>query len=64
MFDEYTFLNDFTFDKYFGFTESEVKNLCSKQKNISMTKLRDWYDGYRTLKVHMKFITPDQLRLF
>ncbi len=48
MFDEYTFLNDATFDKYFGFTDSEVKALCSKQKNISMAELRDWYDGYRT----------------
>ncbi len=52
MFDEYTFLNDATFDKYFGFTDSEVKVLCSKQKNISMNELRDWYDGYKTQGNH------------
>ena len=52
MFDEYNFLNDSNYDKYFGFTNEEVKNLCSKQEKISMNELKEWYDGYKTQGGH------------
>ena len=48
MFDECTMLNDKKFDKYFGFTEDEVKELCKRQEKISMTELKEWYNGYKT----------------
>ena len=48
MFDECTMINDKTFDKYFGFTEDEVKELCKRQDKISMTELKEWYNGYKT----------------
>ena len=48
MFDEYTFLNDKDFDKYFGFTNQEVEKLCSKQNKVPMNELKEWYDGYKT----------------
>ena len=48
MFDEYTFLNDEDFDKYFGFTDEEVEKLCSKQHKVSMEDLKEWYNGYKT----------------
>lgn len=31
---------------YFGCTESEVEELCRKQKKLSMEELKEWYDGY------------------
>lgn len=49
MFDEYTFINDDTYDKYFGFTNDEVSKLCSKQNKISINDLKEWYNGYKTL---------------
>ena len=49
MFDEYTFINDDTYDKYFGFTSSEVKKLCVRQSKVSMNELKEWYNGYKTL---------------
>lgn len=49
MFDEYTFINDDTYDKYFGFTSSEVEKLCSKNNKISISELKEWYNGYKTL---------------
>ena len=52
MFDEYNFLNDSNYDKYFGFTNEEVENLCSKQEKISMNELKEWYDGYKTQGGH------------
>lgn len=48
MFDEYTFLNDDEYDKYFGFTNLEVEKLCSKQAKLSINELKDWYNGYKT----------------
>lgn len=48
MFDEYTFLNDDAYDKYFGFTNPEVEKLCLKQDKLSINELRDWYNGYKT----------------
>ena len=49
MSDEYTFINDDIYDKYFGFTSSEVEKLCSKQDKVSMHELKEWYNGYKTL---------------
>lgn len=46
MFDEYTMLNDSVYDNYFGFTEDEVKELCSKQDIISFEEISEWYNGY------------------
>ncbi|SHK20079.1 AAA family ATPase [Tepidibacter formicigenes] len=48
MFDEYTFLKDRIFGEYFGFTEKEVIDLCSKNKEISFKELESWYNGYFT----------------
>ena len=39
MFDEFTMLNDGVYDKYFGFTENEVKLLCSKQNILTFSKI-------------------------
>lgn len=46
MFWEYNFMNDRTFEEQFGLTEDEVKELCSRYKNISYRELEWWYDGY------------------
>lgn len=48
MFDEYTFINDYSYDKYFGFTNSEVEMLCKKQNKVSLNELKEWYNGYKT----------------
>ncbi|MDE7478517.1 MAG: ATP-binding protein [Lachnospiraceae bacterium] len=48
MFKEYTMLKDPFFDKYFGFTDSEVEMLCRKQTALTMDEIRDWYNGYQT----------------
>lgn len=48
MFKEYNMLNDSKYDKYFGFTLSEVENLCKKQSKITFEELKMWYDGYKT----------------
>ncbi|MDE7415653.1 MAG: ATP-binding protein [Lachnospiraceae bacterium] len=48
MFDEYTMLNDFFFEEYFGFLESEVEELCQRQNKVPLDAIRDWYNGYQT----------------
>ena len=50
MFDEFTFLKDRIYDKYFGFTESEVEELCKKNADIDFNELEKWYNGYLTAK--------------
>ncbi|MGM9978520.1 MAG: AAA family ATPase [Clostridium sp.] len=55
MFDEYTFLKDRLYAKYFGFTEEEVINLCKKNKQIKYKELEEWYNGY---------ITPNGLKIY
>lgn len=50
MFDEFTFLKDRTFGKYFGFTEEEVIKLCEKKDEIEFEELESWYNGYLTAK--------------
>lgn len=48
MFDEYTFLKDRIFGQYFGFTEDEVKELCSRNTKMNFKELESWYNGYLT----------------
>lgn len=50
MFDEFTFLKDRTFGKYFGFTEEEVIKLCEKKDEMEFEELESWYNGYLTAK--------------
>lgn len=46
MFKEYNFMNDHTYDLYFGIHEDEVRELCRKTNTISYEELARWYDGY------------------
>lgn len=48
MFDEYTMLNDALFDEYFGFTEQEAGMLCSRQSQLTLCEIAEWYNGYAT----------------
>ena len=48
MFLEFNITNDYTYDKYFGFTNEEVEKLCGEQEQVSMDSLREWYNGYYT----------------
>ena len=48
MFLEFNIMNDHIYDKYFGFTNEEVEKLCKKQNKISISELKDWYNGYHT----------------
>lgn len=48
MFDEYTFLKDRIFGEYFGFTDSEVLDLCKKNTFMDFSELESWYNGYLT----------------
>ena len=43
MFLEFNMMNDYMYDKYFGFTNEEVEKLCHKQNKISMNNLKEWY---------------------
>ena len=45
-FEEYTMLSPADLAPYFGFTESEVEELC-KTDGIDMTEMKRWYDGYQ-----------------
>ena len=44
-FDEYTILNAYNLAEYIGFTENEVKELCSKY-DVDFNECQRWYDGY------------------
>jgi hypothetical protein len=46
MFDEFNFVNDNVYDRYFGFTEEEVKKLCEDFSTVSFQEMKRWYDGY------------------
>lgn len=48
MFDEYNFMNDNLFDRYFGFREEEVRALCREHTAVSFEDMKRWYDGYYT----------------
>lgn len=42
---EFTMVSPKTFAKYYGFTEEEVRTLCTKY-DMDYEKMRQWYDGY------------------
>ena len=44
-FQEYTMIKPRQFGEYVGFTEEEVRQLCSR-KDISFGSMKHWYDGY------------------
>ena len=46
MFDEFNFMNDNIFDQYFGFSEEEVKELCTQHPGVPFSEIKRWYDGY------------------
>lgn len=46
MFREFTMLEPKRLSPYFGFTESEVEELCRKQNKLTMGELKERYDGY------------------
>ena len=50
MFDEYKFLKDRSFSEFFGFTEEEVKELCSRYKR-NFQEAQAWYDGYELVDI-------------
>ncbi len=46
MFKEYNMLRSRGLESYIGFTEKEVKDLCTKY-NRDFDLIKEWYDGYR-----------------
>jgi len=46
MFWEYSMTDQFVFEEYTGFTETEVKELCERY-NMDFAETGNWYDGYR-----------------
>lgn len=52
IFDEYSMLDSADLAEFFGFTETEVSNLCPKNK-IRFSKLQQWYDGYVLNGLHI-----------
>ena len=46
MFREYTMLDPKKLGPFFGFTEDEMKILCSKAGSLPLEELKKWYDGY------------------
>ena len=51
-FREYTMLKSKQITKYFGFTETEVKNLCDVY-DMDFESVKAWYDGYLIDGLHM-----------
>ena len=52
IFDEYSMLDSADLAEVFGFTETEVSNLCPKNK-IRFSELQQWYDGYVLNGLHI-----------
>ena len=50
-FEEYTMLEPQGFAPYFGFTESEVQEICSRTGR-SFSGMKKWYDGYTVGEQH------------
>ncbi|MBQ7372792.1 MAG: AAA family ATPase [Blautia sp.] len=46
MFQEYSMTAPRNLARYTGFTEDEVKSICSEQ-NLNYSAMKEWYDGYR-----------------
>lgn len=51
-FREYTMISSKTLTRYFGFTEDEVKELCSKY-DMNFDSVKTWYNGYLIDGEHM-----------
>jgi len=51
-FTEYTMISSKKLTRYFGFTEDEVKNLCSEYA-MEYETIKQWYDGYTIDGMHM-----------
>ncbi len=49
MFTEYSMIDQDVFEEYTGFTEEEVKALCSRF-HIAFEEVSSWYDGYELIK--------------
>lgn len=52
IFDEYSMLSPKNLGRYFGFTETEVKEQCVKY-GIEYAEVQKWYDGYQIGELHM-----------
>lgn len=52
MFDEFTMVDQFYLDRFFGFTETEVRRLCSQSK-LPLSEMQQWYDGYVLDRIHI-----------
>ena len=64
MFDEYSMTEPGEFAQYIGFTEEEVKELCS-QYDFDFEKEKEWYDGYtfnRELHIYNPKSVVDSIR--
>lgn len=46
MFEEFSFLNDYKYEDFYGFGEEEVKELCTIHPKPGYEALKYWYDGY------------------
>ena len=51
MFREYTMLEPKKLAPYFGFTENEIKKLCSQDVKLCFEELREWYNGYHMAEI-------------
>jgi hypothetical protein len=49
MFDEYSMTNPGDLAEFFGFTESEVQDLCTRY-NMPFEEAKAWYDGYMLIQ--------------
>ena len=50
MFSEFSMTNPQQLAEFMGFTENEVKTLCSKY-SVDFSEMKRWYDGYRFKKI-------------
>ena len=50
MFTEYSMINPREMAEFFGFTEEEVKELCSRYKR-NFQEAQAWYDGYKLVAI-------------
>ena len=50
MFTEYSMINPREMAEFFGFTEDEVKDLCSQYKR-NFQEAQAWYDGYELVAI-------------
>lgn len=44
---EYSALHPGDYGEFFGFTESEVRNLCRSNRSLKFKDVKFWYDGYQ-----------------